>query len=316
MNPYPTPTFILQPSCTLEIQRQWSQQLITTILTVSLNNTIMQDNFFHCISHLFTFSFSFIVPPELADIDRSSFGEDRTGGFPAGLRVLDNGSCLFGLYNRLGSIGKMSPSGVNTFLTLPSKDAFLHLDFDPSDDDDDSLTLWLLASSGDFTTQQQPDLMIRLDGFSPSDMTFNGGFKFRSASQGGTLHRVLAIDGGKNALYSILKDDKLAMIYDADGDSQAADLLEDIGFEFEQSCADSDQEDPKACANKNEKRCNKDPSCVWKNNQCGDGPPEDLDMASSVVHEDKPWEMKSSSSHVRMSISATLAGIFLAYLWI
>ena len=92
--------------------------------------------------------------------------------------------------------------------------------------------------------------MIRLDGFSPSDMTFNGGFKFRSASQGRILHRVLAINGGKNALYSILKDDKLAMIYDADGDSQAADLLEDIGFEFEQSCADSDQEDPKACANK------------------------------------------------------------------
>ena len=32
----------------------------------------------------------------------------------------------------------------------------------------------------------------------------------------GELHRVLAIDGGKNALYSILTEDKLAMIYDAD----------------------------------------------------------------------------------------------------
>ena len=45
-----------------------------------------------------------------------------------------------------------------------------------------------------------------------------------------------AVDGGKNALYSILKE---AMIYDADGDSQLADLLEDIGFEFEQSCVDN-----------------------------------------------------------------------------
>jgi len=158
-----------------------------------------------------------------------------TGAFPAGLRVLNDGSCLFGLYNRLGSIGKMSPSGKVTFLTLPGKDAFLHLDFFPSDDDS-SMTLWLLASSGDFTTQQQPDLMIRLDGFSPSNMTFNEGFKFRSASQG-VLHRVQAIDGGKNALYSILTEDKLAMIYDTDGDSQAVDLLKDVGFKLEQSCA-------------------------------------------------------------------------------
>merc|ERR1711990_998803 len=82
-----------------------------------------------------------------------------------------------------------------------------------------------LAELGQFNVPQQPDLLVKLDEFNPADMTFQSGYKFVLATQHKYMHRVMVLDDGHKALASIMKADKLAIIYDADNGYQTADLL-------------------------------------------------------------------------------------------
>merc|ERR1712086_631942 len=105
------------------------------------------------------------------------------------------------------------------------------------------ITLWLLASSnaypitdadreavaGTYAMPQQPDMLVKLEGLTPADMTFQNGFKFRTATQHKYLHRVISLDNGHNALTSMLKADKLAIVCDGDYGSQASDLRRSVG---------------------------------------------------------------------------------------